>query len=463
MERDPLERLRIWIEAEGFKGYDPYDALNSPLLSGLSLGNKYLRIAFIQTLKRLPVNLRPHLLVKKDYNPKGLGLFLWGYAKRYAREKEPQCLEQISKLLDLLDGRKTQTFPLSFRRSTALTGRLRNLSTPQCHFEERERREILRISHPDKSGFEKTERDKISPFGRNDMRDSRNDNGSDRAPQNDIRQSSRNERLRHGWGYNFDWQSRAFFVPKYTPTVVNSSFIGHALLDAFAFTNLTRAKDLAFPIGEFILRDLHRLNDDGTVCFSYTPIDHYFVHNANLLGASLLIRLYKETGNQEYKTTALAALAYSMKHQRPDGSWFYAENDIAHWIDSFHTGFNLQAIRYFLDLGFAEEYREQYEKGVRFYADHFFLADGTPKYYHDRVYPIDIHSPAQAIVFFSGLGRQYEELTNNILSWMIENMQGPSGAFYFQKQRHHTNKIPYMRWSQAWAFHALTEYLLHES
>jgi len=31
--------------------------------------------------------------------------------------------------------------------------------------------------------------------------------------------------------------------------------------------------------------------------------------------------------------------------------------------------------------------------------------DGTPKYYHDRIYPIDIHSPAQAICFFSREGK----------------------------------------------------------
>jgi len=392
-----LDALKFYCESHNFAGHDPYDALNSPLLRGMSFGNKYLRIAFTQGLKRLPFNLRSLFLVPKDYNPKGLGLFIWGYTKLYKREKNPLYLTQIEKLLNLLDGCKT---PIQ------LDSRLR---------------------------------------------------GNDSA-ELDTGLRRYDGAAGHGWGYNFDWQSRAFFVPKYTPTVVNSSFIGHALLNTFEFTNLTRAKDLALPIGTFITQNLNRLNEDGTVCFSYTPIDHYFVHNANLLGASLLIRLYKETDNQEYKITALAALAYAMKHQRPDGSWFYAEKDIAHWIDSFHTGFNLQAIRYFLDLGFAEEYRAQYEKGVRFYTDNFFLADGTPKYYHDRVYPIDIHSPAQAIVFFSGLGRQYEELTNIILNWMIDNMQGPSGAFYFQKHRYYTNKIPYMRWSQAWAFHALTEY-----
>jgi hypothetical protein len=206
---------------------------------------------------------------------------------------------------------------------------------------------------------------------------------------------------------------------------------------------------------------LNRLEEDDTICFSYTPIDNYFVHNANLLGASLLIRLFKETEKKEYRDTALSALAYSMKHQRDDGSWFYAEKEISHWVDSFHTGFNLQTIRYFLDLGFAEEYGPQYEKGVRFYADNFFLADGTPKYYHDHIFPIDIHSPAQAVVFFSGMGSTYAEMTEIILNWMIKNMQGPNGAFYFQKHKHYTNKISYMRWSQAWAFHALTEYLLH--
>lgn len=372
----------------------------------MSFGNKYLRIAFTQGLKRLPINLRSLFLVPKDYNPKGLGLFLWGYAKLYALEKNAECLVQIEKLLDLLDGCKTQT-PLD-------TG--------------------LRRYYGEKGD---------------------NNNGLDsRLRENDSGAG-------HGWGYNFDWQSLAFFIPKYTPTVVNSSFIGHALLDTWHYTRLSKAMEMSTPIGDFILHGLNRLEEDGTICFSYTPIDKYFVHNANLLGASLLIRLFKETGKEDHRDTALAALAYSMKYQRADGSWFYAEKDMAHWIDSFHTGFNLQAIKYFLDLGFAEEYRPQYEKGVRFYVENFFLDDGTPKYYHDRVYPIDIHSPAQAVVFFSSMGNKYDELTNKTRNWMIENMQGPDGAFCFQKHKYYTNNIPYIRWGQAWAFHALTAYQLN--
>ena len=369
--------MTSWVEKEDFRGFDPYDALNSPTLRGLSFRNKYLRIAFTQVMKRLPINLRPLLGVPEDYNPKGLGLFLWGHARLYKLLRSEQDLRKIEFFLDKIEETKT-----------------------------------------------------VCSVG-------------------------------HGWGYNFDWQSRAFFVPKFTPTVVNSSFIGHALLDTWAFTGRARARDMAIPIGDFILRGLHHLEESNSLCLSYTPIDHYFVHNANLLGASLLIRLYEETGNEECKKIALSALKYSVKHQRADGSWFYAEKENAHWVDSFHTGFNLQAIKYFLDLGFGEEYIPQFEKGVLFYAENFFLADGIPKYYPDQIYPIDIHSPTQAIVFFSGMGTEYADLTQRILRWMIQNMQGPSGAFYFQKHRHYTNRIPYMRWGQAWAFHALTEYLLH--
>ena len=35
------------------------------------------------------------------------------------------------------------------------------------------------------------------------------------------------------WGYNFDWQARAFFQPKFTPTVVATTFIAEALFKAF--------------------------------------------------------------------------------------------------------------------------------------------------------------------------------------------------------------------------------------
>jgi hypothetical protein len=370
-----LEKLRSWVEAEEYRGYDPYDALNSPLLRSLGATGRYSRMILTQTLKHLPFNLRPLLGIRRGHNPKALGLFLWGYGKLYALDGSGRHLERIDRLLDLLEE----------------TG-------------------------------------------------SRGWSGS-------------------CWGYNFDWQSRAFYLPRWTPTIVNTSFIGHALLDVYRLTGKERALHLALSVRNFLLADLNRTGGREAFCFSYTPLDRTAIHNANLLGASLLIRLHRHCQEAPVREAALAALAHTLSFQREDGSWPYAETSYQAVIDSFHTGFNLQALSWFLEeKEGGERCREALERGKAYYRDNFFLPDGGPKYYHDRAYPLDIHSSAQAIVYFSRQGEECRDLTDRLVRWMIDSLQDRRGYFYFRRTRFFTNRIPYMRWSQAWAFHALTEY-----
>ncbi len=269
------------------------------------------------------------------------------------------------------------------------------------------------------------------------------------------------------WGYNFPWQNRFQLLPRFTPTIVNTSFIALALLDYYDLTRDEQALEVALSSRNFILNDLNRQNDaqNDAFCFSYTPLDENFVHNANMLGASLLARLAISYGASEAHEPALEALRYSMKRQREDGSWFYAEREEQRWIDSFHTGFNLESLRRALKLGVANEYESAYRRGVEFYADNFFLADGTPKYYADRLYLVDVHAPAEAVYFFSGeRDEKSAGLVARVLEWTLKNLyNNRSGAFYFRKTPYGTIKTPYMRWSQAWAFRALTEYLLNKT
>jgi hypothetical protein len=266
----------------------------------------------------------------------------------------------------------------------------------------------------------------------------------------------------HGWGYNFAWQSRAFYLPAFTPTVVCSSFVAHALLDAAEAFGLEEARRLALPAGEFILGDLNRTPEGDTFCFSYSALDRYAVHNASLLGASLLIRLHPLAGGAAMRDAALAALAYSMKHQREDGSWYYSERGSSRWIDSFHTGFNLEAVRRFLAAGEGLEYGRAFARGVRFYADRFFLPDGAPKYYSESAYPIDIHAAAEAVSFFADEGPEFAPLADRVLRWTLDNLADAGGFFYYRKGPRRTNRIPYMRWGQAWMFRALAAYAAKE-
>ena len=69
--------LQSYIEKEKFKGYDPYDTLTSNF-KFLKLGN-FIALLMIQIQKRNPMNIRPLLGIKKDYNPKAIGLFLYAY------------------------------------------------------------------------------------------------------------------------------------------------------------------------------------------------------------------------------------------------------------------------------------------------------------------------------------------------------------------------------------------------
>ena len=79
-----FERLKSYCEHQEFKGWDPYDGLNSRLFQATPFKHwSFGRLAWIQLFKRNPVNLRRLLLVPKGYNPKGLGLFLTGYCNLY--------------------------------------------------------------------------------------------------------------------------------------------------------------------------------------------------------------------------------------------------------------------------------------------------------------------------------------------------------------------------------------------
>lgn len=264
------------------------------------------------------------------------------------------------------------------------------------------------------------------------------------------------------WGYNFDWQSKAFFLPRYTPTVVATTFIANAFLDAYEVFKEEQFLKIAHCACDFIRYDLNRTYEKESFCFSYSPLDKTTIHNANILGAHLLSRTASFTGEDELKKTALNSIKFVIDHQNPDGSWYYGTKPHHRWIDNFHTGFVLECLFDYINFASNFELKSSLEKGAKFYRDNFFLADGTPKYYHDRIFPIDIHSCAQSIITLAKLTAvsvQIQELAEKVALWTLANMQDSEGYFYFQKRRFFTNKISYMRWSQAWMLKALVTLL----
>lgn len=263
------------------------------------------------------------------------------------------------------------------------------------------------------------------------------------------------------WGYYFDWQARAFFQPAYTPTVVATSFGAEALYRAFRITGNDKYKEEVISAAGFVANRLNRTYDnDGDLSFSYSPLDKTAVFNASLLGARLLAQAHYLSENAGYSALARQAVSFACKYQQADGAWAYGTLPFHSWIDNFHTGFNLEAIsdyqRYTGDLSFSEPIR----KGLDYYIRNFFTAEGIPKYYNTKMFPIDVHATAQLIVTLSKLEQldEHRAVADNVLKWTIEHMQDKKGYFYYQKNKNLTNKIAYMRWSQAWMMYGFSYY-----
>ena len=200
------------------------------------------------------------------------------------------------------------------------------------------------------------------------------------------------------WGYNFDWQTRNELVPKGSPNIICSTFAANALLDAYEQTPDSSWLEAAISTAQFIVDVLYWREGDSVACFSYTPLGRSKVHNANLLGAAFLCRVSQLSGETKFLPPALDAARYSVTKQRPDGSWPYGEAPHQEWIDNFHTGFNLVALKRVGEYGETMEFKAAISHGLEFYKAHFILNDGAPKYFHDKTYPLDIHSAAQSII-----------------------------------------------------------------
>lgn len=379
--------LKTYCEAENFKGWDPYDGMNSKVFQALPLKHWDLaRLAWIQGFKRSPINFRKILLVPKQYNAKGIGLFLLGYCNLYELSLKGETmfgtseslLEKIHELANLLD----------------------------------------RLKNPDYSGA--------------------------------------------CWGYNFDWQARRLFLfPANTPTVVATTFCAEALFKAFEVTKDERYKSLALSSADFVMNDLNRTSHNSGFLFSYSPLNgNNTVYNASLLGAKLLSICYKYSGNFEYRNTAQKTIKAVCEGQRMDGSWVYGLLPVQNWIDSFHTGYNLDAISMYQNCTGDKQFESNIEKGFIYYINNFFMPDGTPKYYNNKIYPIDIHCPAQLFVTLYKLKkfRSHKDLATDVYKWSVKHMQSSKGYFYYQLKKGISSKISYMRWSNAFMFNASTFY-----
>lgn len=261
----------------------------------------------------------------------------------------------------------------------------------------------------------------------------------------------------HCWGNHFDYQHRAGSIAKGEPTIVWTGLIGHAFLDAYEWLQEPGYLDVAKSVCEFIANEIGYSKFGDEIYLHYYPGATHVVHNSNMIGASILARVHYHAPNDNYLQLSRKAVAWTMRHQLPSGGWYYGVGPFE-WIDSFHTGYVLEALDIFNRCSKTRDFEAHLEKGYRYYVDTFFEADGTPRYYHHKKRPLDIQCASQGIQTLVNLRRMHPEsvtIAKKVAAWTKENMQDRTGYFYYRNYPLVKNKTVTMHWGQATMFAAL--------
>ena len=371
-----IQRLIDYVEKEAYKGYDPYDTLNSKL--PLRKLGKWPPILAIQIQKRNPLNTRALFGVKKGHNPKGMGLFLHAYSHLHAvgdKDYRPQ-MDQLFNWL----GAHT------------------------------------------------------SPGWKQPC-----------------------------WGYNFDWASPAKYLEAYSPTIVVTGFIAKAIWAYYDVTKAAAAREMLIGIGDFMLNELPRTEDDTGWCFSYSTTERDICYNASMLGAEHFARLFAETKEDKYKEIALKTAGFVAARQHEDGRWNYSQNPSTgverEQID-FHQGYVLDSLATVAQYAETKQYDDHIRRGVTFYFQNQFDPEGRAYWRIPKKWPADIHNQAQGILTGVRLRAYYPEgpdQANLIAGWTLKHMLHRKGYFIYKKYPSHKIRTPFIRWSQAWMLLAMAE------
>jgi hypothetical protein len=280
---------------------------------------------------------------------------------------------------------------------------------------------------------------------------------------------------RAAWGYPFPWQSRFLWAPAGTPNAVVTATVGWHLLEWADHARVpsedeSLARELGSKAALFLSQKLnHGTSGSRGSAVSYTAADSSRIVNVSMLAGRLLARVSRApAGREEWVSPAEAArmgeqatclLRFALSAQREDGTWRYAEEARGAWVDSFHTGFVLEALLDLREWGWTVP-DESLRLGFSAY-EGFFDSDGGARLFRQTGSPYDAHSAAQGILSYVALARgagvpESERLAARdralqIARFCLERLWLPDrGYFAYRIEKGRRNEQEYTRWVQAW-------------
>ena len=206
-------------------------------------------------------------------------------------------------------------------------------------------------------------------------------------------------------------------------------------------------------IADFIVEELGWFQGEGGICLRYYPNEEHQIHNSNIIGASLLARVNALRPDPRYSELARSTVDFTIRHQTAEAVLVIGVEAKYRWVDSFHTGYVLEALDSFIRLSGDSTHAAALEKGYRYFVATFFEADQT----RDTTTPRGGHWTSNALRRASRRSSTYGGFIQGAWRWQarLRDLGGSptcriqAGYFYYRKYPLITNKTPTLHWGQA--------------
>jgi hypothetical protein len=265
-----------------------------------------------------------------------------------------------------------------------------------------------------------------------------------------------------GYGYDFDVQTRWGYYRKGQPNAVATAFAADAFLDCAALGRLdllVRAEAaLTYACAELLTAH------EGERWFAYYRGARTPIHNASMLLAGAIARLPDPP--PALARAAEDATAFTLRRQRPDGSWPYGEEARLAWVDGYHTAYVLEALRR-MQAAFPDPPQlTALERGLDLYLGRLIDPDGGPRATLGRRFPVESHAAGTAVTTLTRLAEhdpRARRTARRVLHFALDRLARPDGRFAYQLRAKRRVATAYVRWSDAHMLLALAESLVSRS
>lgn len=283
-----------------------------------------------------------------------------------------------------------------------------------------------------------------------------------------LKQTRSSSYDRYCWGYPFHWETRHGTIKAGTPFITTIPYVYEAFRQVYHIDGDPEWREIMQSIAEHALLDYddQETSPVASTC-SYTPGPYEFgVINANAYRAFLLMTAAVDFSEERYRKVGERNLNYVIESQNADGSWYYSKDGQRDFVDHFHTCFVLKALAKIEHLTGSSVCRSAIERGVSYYVQNLFDADGLPAPFSKRprltVYRRELYDYAECLnlaVLLHGRSPELDNIFARVVTDLLGHWHRPDGSFRARKLLFGWDNVPMHRWAQSQMFRSLCFFL----